>query len=90
MLTGSFVSMASLISGDEGPTISLFLGGGGGWVIWYVHIFFSNPLIHADYFFLGFVLAGYFFLPQTFCVKIFCVDRLVKVASIINQIIKDL
>ena len=45
-----------------------FLGGGGGGggvgvgdlvCAWF---FFFNPLIHTDFFFLGYVLAGYYFL----------------------------
>ena len=44
--------------------------------------FFFNPLILTDCFFLGYVLAGYFFLPRTFCMKFFSVDRL----EIINDL----
>ena len=34
--------------------------------------------MQTDIFPLGYVLAGYFFLPRTFCMKFFLVDRLVK------------
>ena len=63
-----------------------------GWVIWYVHefFFFFDPLIHADFFSWGLCLQDIFFPPRTFCMNFFCVDRLVKKASSINQIIKDL
>ena len=54
--------------------------------------FFFNTFIHNEFFFLGYVLAWYFFLPPTFCMNFFfaCGWGWKSRHSIITQIIKDL
>ena len=34
-----------------------YFGGGGGWVIWYVHVLFFNPLIHTEFLGMNFFVS---------------------------------
>ena len=48
-----------------------FCGGGGGWVIWYRHEFFFQPLNSPCIFFLGVCACNIFFSPSNVLHEIF-------------------